>query len=76
MFVNCRTNAQIEIKVDGVNTERVSEITFLGVIIDNKTSCILEILSFKNIFKIIPVDNTHSIFLQSKLLKLKDLVDF
>lgn len=38
MFGNGRNNLQIETKLDGVNIEKVNEITFLGVITDNKVN--------------------------------------
>lgn len=37
MFENVRANAQIEMKLDGVNIKRVSEIKFLIVITDDKS---------------------------------------
>lgn len=38
LFGNCRMNTQLKINVEGVEIERVHEIKFLGVIIDDKIS--------------------------------------
>ena len=38
LFGNQRTNVHLEIQLDGVSIERVNEIKFLGVIIDEKIS--------------------------------------
>ncbi len=38
LFGNCRSNTQIQIRLDGVDIERVNEIKFLGVTIDDQVS--------------------------------------
>ena len=38
LFGKCRTNTHIQIQLNGVNIERVKEIKFLGVTIDDQIS--------------------------------------
>ena len=137
LFGNCRTNEQIKIQIDGVDIERVSQIKFLGVTIDEKLNwkshikhihsklsrsiavlykakqvldhkslhilycslvspylsyCaevwgnnykstlhslfILQKRAIRTIFNAGYRDHTNSLFMQSKILKLTDLVEF
>ena len=48
LFGNCKTDTWVRISIDGVDIERVAEIKFLGVTIDDQISWKPHILHLQN----------------------------